>query len=189
MIIVGGANGAGKTTFVKKYLEENPGIVYLSADAIAQEIAPHDITSAKIEAGRIFLERINDLISKKQTFLVESTLAGKGLLRYISKATALEMPASLIYVFNDSVEVSINRVRERVLAGGHDIPEEDIVRRYYRSLHNFWNIYRPVVDDWCLMYNSNIDFALTCIGNKNQQVSVIDQRLFKIFEEILDERQ
>ncbi|MBP9777549.1 MAG: AAA family ATPase [Rickettsiaceae bacterium] len=189
MIIVGGANGAGKTTFVRKYLEENAGIIYLSADAIAEEIAPHDLMSAKIEAGRVFLERINVLINKKQIFLVESTFAGKGLFRYISKAIALEMPTSLIYVFNDSVEVSINRVRERVMAGGHDVPEEDIVRRYYRSLHNFWSIYRPVVDDWCLMYNSNIDFALTCIGNKNQQVSVIDQRLFKIFEEILNERQ
>lgn len=114
MIIVGGANGAGKTTFVKKYLEENPGIVYLSADAIAEEIAPHDLTSAKIEAGRIFLERIDVLINKKQTFLVESTLAGKGLLRDIFKARSIGLRTEIIYIFHDSPEVCVNRVKERV---------------------------------------------------------------------------
>lgn len=187
MIIIGGANGAGKTTFVKKYLEENKNIIYLSADAIAEEISPGDLNGARIEAGRIFLERIDALIRKGENILVESTLSGKGLSKYILKAREVGNATSLIYVFHESVDVCINRVNERVLAGGHYVPKEDIIRRYYRSLHNFWDLYKNMVDDWYLMYNSNIDLILACIGKKEQQLSIVNQELYKIFEKVINE--
>ena len=118
MIIVGGANGAGKTTFIKKYLEENSDIFYLSADAIAQELSPNDLDAVKIQAGRIFKNKIHELIQNKTKFLVETTLSGSGLFKDILNAKAKGLEIELIYLFNDAVSLCINRVQERVLAGG-----------------------------------------------------------------------
>jgi predicted ABC-type ATPase len=121
MIIIGGANGAGKTTFVKQYLAENKHIHYLSADLIAEE----------------------------------------------------------------SVDVCINRVKERVLSGGHNVPTNDIIRRYKRSLNNFWYKYKNVVDEWMLLYNSTPGAELICNGNTNKDIKIADPNLFDIFKKVL----
>lgn len=189
MIIIGGANGAGKTTFVKKYLEENQNVVYLSADAIAEELSPNDLSAAKIQAGRIFKKRLNLYIDQKMDFIIESTLSGGSLTKYIAKANSEGFETKLIYVFHDSLDVCIHRVKERVLGGGHNVPKNDIIRRYSRSIKNFWSLYRDSVDFWHIVYNSNIGFDLVCNGQKDQELSVMDQKLYKLFlEKLHDEK-
>lgn len=189
MIIIGGANGAGKTTFVRKYLEENVDVVYLSADAIAEEISPNDLSAAKVQAGRIFKERLNSYLDQNVSFIIESTLSGTSLVKYINRADSQGFETTLIYVFHDLIDVCVNRVKERVLAGGHDVPQNDIIRRYGRSLNNFWNIYRFIVDSWHIVYNSNSGFDLICNGYKDQGVKVMDQKLYTLFlEKLQDEK-
>lgn len=185
MIIIGGANGAGKTTFVRQYIEENKDVIYLSADAIAEELAPGNIDSVKIKAGRIFIERMAELIKSKKEFLVETTLSGLSLLRDIDKTHNLGLKVELIYLFHDSVEVCINRVNERVLAGGHNVPMYDIIRRYKRSLNNFWYKYKNVIDEWHLLYNSHTGVELCCKGWFNNEVEIIDPILFELFKKVL----
>ena len=68
-----------------------------------------------------------------------------------------------MFVFLATVEVAINRIKERVLQGGHSVPIDDIVRRFYRSKNNFWNIYKNMVDNWHLIYNSGENFEVIAI--------------------------
>ncbi len=186
MIIVGGANGAGKTTFIKKYLEQHAGILYLSADAIAETLSPQNMDAVKIQAGRVFTNTMKQFIHQGVPFLVESTLAGKALLRDIDSAKDKGLETQLIYIFHDSMDVCINRVRDRVLAGGHGVPAQDIIRRYKRSLINFWCQYKDAVDEWYIVYNSSTGAELVASGHKPAQgIDVVNKTLFSLFEKVL----
>lgn len=152
LIVVGGPNGAGKTTFVEEYLRRRP-IEYLGADQIAKELSPDSPESAAIAAGREFLLRVNERLAGDDSFIVETTLAGKSFRRVIEHASECGFTITIHFVFTDDAGTSVRRVAERVKAGGHNVPEQDIRRRFARSLNNFWMIYRPLADHWLLAYN------------------------------------
>ena len=61
----------------------------------------------------------------------------------------------MIYLRLPSPEIAIRRVRLRVSQGGHDVPEEDIRRRFTRGWENFVHLYRPMADDWRLYDSSH----------------------------------
>jgi predicted ABC-type ATPase len=164
LILVGGPNGAGKTTFALEEVAHNGGI-YLGADAIAAELAPQDPASAAIEAGRIFLQRLSAYLSSDGRIVVESTLAGKSLARYLERAKAAGFTITVVFVFLDSADENVARVRERVKKGGHDVPEADIRRRFSRSFHNFWHLYRALAHEWYVVYNQFNQPEVIAFGN------------------------
>ena len=86
-------------------------------------------------------------------------------------------------VMRGSGEVATLGVAERVQKGGHDVPEEDIRRRFTRSAGNFWNLYRPLCDRWLLMYNGGVDPSVVATGDSSTH-SVQDDRLFHAFLQI-----
>jgi len=164
MIVVGGPNGSGKTTFVTRMLEMQQ-IEYLGADAIAAEISPKKPEAVAVEAGREFLRRLRDRIENRVSIVVESTLAGKSLVKYIEAAASNGFETALNFVFLDTVDANVVRVTHRVRRGGHNVPEVDIRRRYRRSLRNFWEIYRYAVDTWILYDNSGEIYLEVACGN------------------------
>ncbi len=84
--IVGGPNGAGKTTWVRGALEDQRGGTYLSADQIAAELSPGSPDAAAVAAGRRFLHRLRSAIHEGEDLIVESTLSGRGMARYLKLA-------------------------------------------------------------------------------------------------------
>ena len=182
VIIIAGPNGSGKTTFVSEYLRDSEVSVYIGADAIAERLvsSPEEMDSVKIQAGRLFIREIRGLIQSGTDFIVEVTLAGKGFVRTISQLKEADYTVTIVFIFLKSPETSVARVRNRVEAGGHHVPTEDVVRRFYRSKYNFWYTYRNLVDRWSLFYNSTEHFQKVASGEGNE-VKVINETFFEIF--------
>lgn len=156
LIIIAGPNGAGKTTFAREYLaDDERRFEFVNADEIAGNLAVSDS-----KAGRMMLRRTDELVEAGADFVVETTLANLGYAQKIPVWRRLGYVVSLAYLRLESVEDAIARVRKRVAAGGHGIPEGTIRRRFGRSLKYFETIYRPTVDEWYIWASLEGAFSL-----------------------------
>lgn len=103
-------------------------------DAIARTIEAAEPSSAAIPAARRAIGMCRTLITQRASFIVESTLAGHGAMSLMMTAKRAGYRTLLIYVALGEPELHIDRVRLRVAQGGHDIPDVDVRRRYFRSI-------------------------------------------------------
>src|SRR6267154_4272810 len=75
--LIGGCNGAGKTTFAKEFLPNIGVIRFLNADEIARGLSPLKPEAVAFKAGRLFLSELRESLYRKETFALESTLSGR----------------------------------------------------------------------------------------------------------------
>jgi predicted ABC-type ATPase len=170
VIIIAGPNGAGKTTFAGEYLSGRRGqLVFVNADEIVRELADHGLSRAELDvrAGRIMLERIDDLAQAGADFMFETTLATRSYASKIVAWRKRKYSVSLIYLRLPSVEASIARVRRRVEVGGHDVPEDIIRRRFDKSRGYFETVYKPLVDEWYVRDSGEGTFTLAESWDQN----------------------
>jgi predicted ABC-type ATPase len=179
-LIIAGPNGSGKSTLAYEF-EHETGYVYLSADLIASEIAPENPLSARLEAGRTFFDRVRYCIDKKESFIAETTLSGRSFVGIMKSLAENGFEVRIAYVFLDTPEMCIHRVKQRVLKGGHDVPDDDIRRRFFRSKRNFWDFYRRMADRWYVYYNADSSFEEVALGDEENE-TVIDESLFMLFK-------
>lgn len=143
--IIAGPNGAGKTTFAGGYLRGIPGGEhFLNADTIAAGLSTHPNERDHFAAGRIFLREIQRHLRHRKSFAFETTLSGRSYLHMIRKMVADDWQVDLFYLWIPDIGRCADRVAERVAHGGHDIPLEDLARRYPRSISNLVNYYAPI---------------------------------------------
>lgn len=156
LYIIAGCNGAGKTTTSYSVLPELLNCKeFVNADEIARGLSPFNTESVAIEAGKLMLRRINLLLSQGKTFAIETTLATRSYASLVRRAHESGYQVVLLFFWLASPEMAIERVARRVREGGHNIPTETIIRRYWSGLENFFNIFAPIVDSW--MFFDNID--------------------------------
>ncbi len=163
LLVIAGPNGAGKTTFAEE-ARRATNAKYLAADAIAAELRPDAVDTVAIEAGREFLRRLSDDISRGEDLIVESTLSGKSLLRHIASAKQSGYVVLIFFTYLDAADSAVARVKARVAKGGHNVPEQDVRRRFGRSIRNFWHEYRFASDLWGLYENSGGSFLAVANG-------------------------
>ena len=152
--IIGGPNGAGKTTAALTVLPEIDCLHYVNADLIAGALSPFAPEQVAVKAGRLLLERINELAAANESFSFESTLASKSFVQFLKHCKADGYVINLLYFWLNSPELAKQRVAIRVSQGGHNIPTEVIERRYYRSVKNLFELYLPLADYWTVFDNS-----------------------------------
>jgi predicted ABC-type ATPase len=167
--IIAGPNGAGKTTASFTILPEIFDChEFVNADEIARGLSPFNPEGVGIQAGRLMLKRINELLEKGKTFAFETTLATKSYQSLIMQAQALGYEVILLFLALNSKELAIRRVKTRVIEGGHNIPTDVIERRFEHGLINLFNRYIPIVDSWLLIDNSDEHFSFIAKGLKNE---------------------
>jgi predicted ABC-type ATPase len=168
LYIIAGPNGAGKTTASYTILPEIFDCKeFVNADEIARGLSPFNQESVAIKAGKIMLQRIDELLKEHSSFAFETTLSSVSYRNLIKNAQKQGYEVTLLFLMLDSVELAQYRVRTRVKEGGHNIPDDVIKRRFVKGLKNLFNLYMPICDKWILINNSSEKFEVIGEGSKN----------------------
>ena len=155
LYLLAGCNGAGKTTAAFALL---PSLLdcreFVNADEIARGLSPFRPETVSVQAGRLMLGRLHELLAAGESFALETTLATRIYLPIIERARAQGYFVSLFFFWLNSPDLAVKRVQGRVREGGHSIPEVVIRRRYEGGLRQFFSDYRTAVDSWTFVDNS-----------------------------------
>ncbi len=177
--IIAGPNGAGKTTFALTYLPDAAHCRnFINADLIAAGLSPLSSGRELLTASRLFLREIHQHIRRREDFAFETTLSGKNYLRLIRRLLADGWRVDLYYLWLPNVEMSMERVAERVAHGGHDIPRASIIRRYPRSIDNLLAHYAPLCSSVVCIDNSTTVAQVIFVQNADGR-TILDPPLFE----------
>ena len=155
LFIIAGPNGAGKTTYARRFLNEELRIgEFVNADLIAAGLSPFAPDKAAFEAGRLMLKRLRDLAARREDFSFETTLSGRAYAPLLREMRAAGYHIWLDFLWIPSLDLTRDRVRQRVAKGGHDIPDEVQQRRFHLGVRNLAELYRPLVHRWRLYENT-----------------------------------
>lgn len=179
LYIIAGPNGAGKTTGAYTLL---PDMVhckeYVNADEIARGLSPFNPEGVSIEAGRIMLQRIDELIAANATFAIETTLTTRYYANLIKDCKSKGYEIRLFFVWLNSPELSVDRVAIRVAKGGHNIPTDIIMRRYPKALKNLVNLFIPMCNTWMVVDNSDDSPLVVAHGDITGVKNIVDQGIW-----------
>ncbi len=182
MYIIAGPNGSGKSTFAEEFIREK-NLVFVNADMIAADLSTDAVDrSVMFRAGKIFFQKVNQLVKENASFVIETTLSGKYTAKIIDKLKKQGYKIKMVYVFVETPQLSIERIKVRVRKGGHHVSDEDVIRRFSRSKENFWDVYRDMVDSWEVYNNSGKKFMPVAIG-KGMHYIIMDNDMFETFRE------
>lgn len=180
--IIAGCNGAGKTTASYAVLPEMLGCKeFVNADEIAKGLSPFNPESVAIEAGRLMLQRMDDLLSEGSDFAFETTLSTRSYVKFIERAQAKGYFVTLLYFWLPTPEQAIERVATRVREGGHNIPSDVIRRRYANGIKNLTALYIPLCNYWAIYDNSSADeqIRIIALGGKDITTHIEDTLSYK----------
>ena len=179
LYIISGCNGAGKTTASYTVLPEILNCrEFVNADEIAKGLSPFNPESVAIEAGRLMLRRIEELLNRNESFSIETTLSTKSYINLVRKAQEKGYHVHLIFFWPETPDLAVQRVAERVSKGGHNIPNDVILRRYKAGICNLFNIFMKEVDLWMIYDNSSTPRAFVAKGGKSIKEEVASETIY-----------
>ena len=183
LYIIAGCNGAGKTTASFTILPEVLDCKeFINADEIAKGLSPFQPESVAMQAGRIMLARMDELLQKGETFAFETTLATKSYKQKIEWAQANGYEVTLLFFWLDSPNIAKERVAQRVAEGGHNIPLETIERRYYNGIANLFTIYIDMVDICYIFDNSEGRKELIAQKERHKDIVIYNNDKFNLIK-------
>ena len=135
LVVVIGANGAGKTTWTRENRDRLP-LNFYNADSIAEGLGDPDNPESQAQARAIVDEKIAARLRGNDPFGFESTWSGRSRPAIVQRAKSQGYETSAVFIGTDAPDLNIERVRQRVLEGGHDVPEAEIRRRWHAAGDN-----------------------------------------------------
>jgi predicted ABC-type ATPase len=187
LYIIAGCNGAGKTTASFTILPEILDCKeFVNADEIAKGLSPFQPEKVSFEAGRIMLNRINELLSENENFAFETTLSTKSYKSKINDAKDKGYRVTLLFFWLQNIELAKERVKIRVSEGGHNIEPEVIERRYIRGIKNLFDIYLPIVDGAFIFDNSEAQHELIADKQIDNLLNIANAEKFNLLKNYYD---
>jgi predicted ABC-type ATPase len=178
LYVIAGPNGVGKTTFADRYLPQTiRELEFVNSDLIARGLSPYAPDAVAMEAGRIALTRIRHLIGDHRSFTWETTLSGRTALGWLKSAKISGYQIKCCFLWVRNVQTTLKRIQQRVAEGGHNIEPDVSRRRFYKTLHNFFFVYRSVFKSWKLMANEGNGVRLIAL-EKSGRLIVRDRTAF-----------
>jgi predicted ABC-type ATPase len=159
---------------------------FINADEIAKGLSPFQPEKVAFEAGRIMLNRINQLLNEEESFAFETTLATKIYKHKIIEAKSKGYNVTLLFFWLQNVELAKERVKIRVSEGGHNIEPEVIERRYLNGINNLFEIYLPLVDGALIFDNSNGKYEFLAEKTVDGKLHLVDKLKFQILRDYYD---
>jgi predicted ABC-type ATPase len=153
-IVIAGPNGAGKTTFAREFLPGDAIMHFVNVDLIAGGLSPLNPDLAALAAGRLYLAELDRLARAGLDFAFETTLSGMMLASRLRQWKSAGYRIEIVFLRLSTPQLAVRRVAARVRQGGHDVPPDDIARRFDRGWQNFCSVYRPLADAWTVYDNS-----------------------------------
>ena len=183
LYIIAGCNGAGKTTASFTILPEVLNCKeFINADEIAKGLSPFQPESVAMQAGRIMIARMDELLQKGETFAFETTLATKSYKQKIEWAQANGYEVTLLFFWLDSPNMAKKRVAQRVAEGGHSIPSQTIERRYHNGIVNLFAIYIDMVDICYIFDNSEGRKELIAQKERHKDIIIYNNDKFNLMK-------
>lgn len=182
LYIIAGCNGAGKTTASYTVLPEMLDCKeFVNADEIARGLSPFNPESVAIEAGRIMLRRMQELIKAKVDFAFETTLAPRTYVHLVKLAKSNGYLVTLIYFWLNSPDLAVARVKMRYANGGHDIEEKVVRRRYFSGKRNLFSLYLPLCNFWMMVNSSVTPSQLIAEGAADIEINIHEPQVYNEF--------
>ena len=173
--IIAGPNGAGKTTFAVKFLPDYVRCPnFANPDLIAQGLSPFSPGAAAIKAGRLVLEQIQQFANRGADFAFETTLSGKLYVNLFKSLRKKGYKIHIFFLWIPDADLGVSRIKGRVAQGGHDVPVRDVLRRFKRSIWNFFKSYQSLADSWMLFDNAG-PIPILIAESRNSKVRIIDE--------------
>ena len=176
--LISGPNGAGKTTFAREFLPAAHVVEFLNADLLAAGLSPLHPRAMAVRSARLILGRWRELLTMRRDFAFESTLSGRTYASMLADAKKVGYRIRLAYLWLPHVRLSLQRVRQRHLKGGHDVPSRDVRRRFVPSLANFFRRYLPLADE-ALLFDAAAYPPRLIVRWADGQKEVIDLRKYE----------
>lgn len=180
IVVLAGPNGAGKSTLAPVLLPTTLGITeFVNADVIAQGLSAFAPERTAVAAGRIMLDRMNELAQARSSFGFETTLASRSFAPWLGGLRASGYRVHLVFLWLPTADLAVQRVASRVLAGGHDVPEEAIRRRFDAGWRNFFDLYQAATDTWRVYDSSDVtSVERISVGAGTSEITIYRQEIW-----------
>jgi predicted ABC-type ATPase len=190
VVVIAGPNGAGKSTTAPALLAGLLGVTeFVNADVIAQGLSAFNPEAAAIDAGRVMLARLKELAAARSSFAFETTLSSRSFAPWIGRLVASGYEFHLVFLYLPSAEMAVERVADRVRAGGHNIPTDVVRRRYVGGSRNFFRLYQPLATRWRFYDNqSRLGPRLIATGVGPAEQLVADAEVWRVVKEVAGDK-
>jgi len=185
IVIIGGPNGAGKTTAAAAVIPAHLGIrEFVNADEIARGLSPFNAERAAVQAGRLMIARMHDLVQAGESFAFETTCAGRSYVPWLQRCKAQAWRVTLLFLWLPTPQAAVHRVARRVRQGGHRIPSEVVIRRWKAGIANMRDFYLPLADAAAIYDNSDAGRILIAERTPEAPLVVYDAVRWAMIEKV-----
>jgi len=180
VVVLAGPNGSGKTTAAPVLLPMLLGIrIFVNSDTIAQGLAGFAYDGVGLQAGRLMLQRLDELEAQRASFAFETTLAARSFAPRLRRMAASGYGVHLVFLWLPSADLAVERVRQRVAAGGHGVADAVVRRRYEAGLVNFHGLYRSLAATWRMYDNADTSAVRLVASGTATETTVVDPVIWR----------